>query len=474
MTRNESATLTRMRTGVTSPANMLLCDVRSTLILARARTDMKIDSAHRGPLRHGVARRSRPGTGLVLALGCSLLVAGCTPDDEPRPGFPRTGRTPLVGAPFPYAVPEDVGLSSDDIWWLKERVYSRIVARHVIGAEILVIKDRRIVLHQAMGWADRDELEPLERNSVFRLASMTKPLVGTAVLMLADEGRLGLDDLVAEYLPSFDNELSRTITVRQLLIHRSGFVQGGQPPGYSDRSSLREAVDVLGRTGPTFEPGERFVYSNLNSEVLGALVTEVTGMPVESFLENRILSPLGMADTHPEFQPSAPWADRAVSSYRRWGAGPWERYWHPGREDVNPWFSPAGDMLGTAFDYARFLSAWADPGQLEAGRLVSAASARAALSDPEFASGASPRARYFGMHWEIYSASPAAGELPTFGHRGATGTLGMAIPEHGVIVVFLTNSQETEVVDEVIELTLRLFGGGRVRQSAGALAVHHG
>ena len=77
------------------------------------------------------------------------------------------------------------------------------------------------------------------------------------------------------------------------------------------------------------------------------------------------------------------------------------------------------------------------------------------------------------MHWEIYSASPAAGELPTFGHRGSTGTLGMAIPEHGVIVVFLTNSQENEVVDEVIELALRLFGGGRLRQAAGVRAVHH-
>ena len=152
----------------------------------------------------------------------AVLASGCGADDASRPGSPRTARTPIEGAPFPYAeAAEDVGVSPDEIWLFKERLYWRVVARHVVGAEILVIVDGQIVLHQAMGWADRDDLVPMERNSIFRLASMTKPLVGTATVMLAEEGRIGLDEPVASYLPSFRGESARGITVRHLLTHRS-------------------------------------------------------------------------------------------------------------------------------------------------------------------------------------------------------------------------------------------------------------
>ncbi len=196
-----------------------------------------------------------------------------------------------------------MGVSSDAIWLFKERLYSRMVARHMVGAEILVIVDGQIVLHQAMGWADRDDLVPMQRNSIFRLASMTKPLVGTATLMLAEEGRVGLDEPVGRYLDSFRSGSRRTITVRHLLTHRSGFVQGGDPPGYSDQPTLVDAVNLAGEQGPTYEPGERFIYSNLNSETLGAVVATVSGEPVERFIEQRILAPLGMSDRHTAFSP---------------------------------------------------------------------------------------------------------------------------------------------------------------------------
>jgi len=130
-------------------------------------------------------------TGVGFLALAALAATACGPDDPSRPGSPRTARTPLEGAPFPYAESaEEVGLSPDALWLFKERLYSRVVARHVVGAEILVLVDGGVVLHQAMGWADRDDLVPMERNSIFRLASMTKPLAGTATLMLVDEGLL--------------------------------------------------------------------------------------------------------------------------------------------------------------------------------------------------------------------------------------------------------------------------------------------
>lgn len=401
-------------------------------------------------------RRGRSALGLVGSV--VLLVASCTAEeDQGRPGFPRTPRTPLAGAPFPYASPDEVGLSTDRIWWLKERLYSRVLARHVVGAEILVLKSRRIVLHQAMGWSDRDRLIPLERNSIYRIASMTKPFVGTATLMLADEGKLRLDDRVATHLPSFDNPRSGGISVRQLLTNRSGFVQGGQPPGYREQPTLRGAVDLAGAAGPDFAPGERFIYSNLNSEALGALVQAVSGQPVERFLEERILNPLGLTDTYTRFSPDLSWAGRVASSYRRWGAGPWERYWEPTREDEGVWFSPAGDLYGTAFDYARFLTLWMDGGQFAGIQFLDAGTVSAALADPA-ADLLGPRARYYSMQWEVYAPARAPGELPVFGHRGATGTLGVAFPGQEVILILLTQSQETEVVDEVLAIAVEMFG----------------
>ena len=381
-----------------------------------------------------------------------MILAACSSGETSRPGFPRTELTPIAGAPFPYAAPEDVGVSEQRLWLFKERLYSRVVARHLVGSEVLVIKDGRIVLHQAMGWADIDRAVPMERDAVFRIASMTKPFVGTATLMMVDEGLIGLDDPVASYLPSFDNSRSGAITVRQLLTHRSGFAQAAEPEGYSEAPSLRRAVDLLGEFGPDYPPGEDFMYSSLNSETLGALIEAVTGEPVERILEQQIIQPLGLSDTHTAFAPEVAWADRVPSLYRRWGDGPWERFWNPLRPHEVEWFSPAGDLYGTAFDYAEFLTGLLD------GQLIPDATVADALADPIAGSRPAPLPRWYGMHWEIYSPASGDGGLPAFGHRGATGTVGMAIPDANAIVVYLTNSQETDVVEEVIVAALELFG----------------
>ncbi len=394
--------------------------------------------------------------GLVSAVLVALLAACTSADDEGRPGFPRTPRTPVAGAPYPYASPDEVGLSEDRIWWFKERLYSRVVARHVVGAEILVVKDGRIVLHQAMGWADRERLIPLERNAIFRIASMTKPFAGTALLMLVEEGRIGLDDRVAEHLPSFDNSRSGRITVRQLLTHRSGFVQAGVD-GFRDQPTLREAVDLTGEIGPDFPPGDRFIYSNLNSATLGALVEELSGEPVELFIEARILKPLNLDDTHTGFSPDLPWAMRVPSSYQRWGGSRWERFWSNTTTNPERWFSPSGDLFSTAFDYARFLASWMNSEVQEGDRLLTGATVEEALADPMAGDTAVARRRYYGFQWEIYAPPTRSGKLPVFGHRGAIGTVGLAFPEEDVLVLFLTQSKENEVVDEVIEMALEVF-----------------
>jgi CubicO group peptidase (beta-lactamase class C family) len=182
-------------------------------------------------------------------------------------------------------------------------------------------------------------------------------------------------------------------------------------------------------------------------------------MNIERLLERRVLVPLALPDTHTEFSPGVTWADRVPSSYRSWGGSSWERWWNPARPHDSNWFSPAGDLFGSAFDYARFLQAWMERGAAPGDdRWMTPASVEWALADPAPVDTLPARLRWYGMQWEVYAPAVVAGELPAFGHRGALGTLGMAIPHRDAIVIFLTNSSETEVVEEVIDAALEMFG----------------
>lgn len=391
----------------------------------------------------------RQGARAILLI---CVATACSSGESSRPGFPRSELTPLAGAPFPYASAEELGLDPQAVWRFKERLYSRVVARHLVGAEILVVKDGRIVLHQSMGWADIDRGIPMRRNTIFPIASMTKPVAGTAALQLVAAGRIGLDDRVADHLPSFDNRRSRDVTVRQLLTHRSGFAQGAEPEGYPEAESLTAAVALLGAAGPDTPPGERFIYSGLNSDALGAVMEAVTGERVEEVLNAGIIAPVGLDDTHTSFSPDLPWAPRVPSLYRSWSKGSWERHWNPLRPHETNWFSPAGGLYATAFDFAKFLQGYRE------GRLVADTTVAVALVDPSAADRSDSAPRWYGMHWEIYAPPVAPGQLPVFGHRGATGTVGMVIPHSDTIIIYLTNSRENDVVDEVIVSAVEVFG----------------
>lgn len=384
----------------------------------------------------------RYSLGLVCILMLSLA-AGC----HPVTPVPRATTFPLTSS-FSYASPEEVGLSSSGVESLADRVHKWVKQGKVVGAETMVVKNRKIVLHEASGWSDRQRRIPLQRNSIYRIRSMTKPFIATAVLMLAEEGRLSLDDTVATYIPSFDNDRSGEITIRQLLTHTAGYVQGGFPAGYWDCPSLREAVDKIGQMGPHHPPGESFRYSDLSTATLGAVVAEITGGPVERFLESRIFGPLGMSDTHTFFAPDLPWAARMNSTYRR-GWITWRKYWDNTKKQQTPFFRASGGIYTTVFDYARFLTVWMDCGKYETGRILSQASVVEALTRQ-------PHANY-GYHWGILYDSTAEGELPAFGHGGSDGTLAVAYPELDMLVLFFTQSRGTSNIDKFRAVLKELF-----------------
>ncbi|MEJ2258052.1 MAG: serine hydrolase [Woeseiaceae bacterium] len=314
----------------------------------------------------------------------------------------------------------------------------------MVGAEILIIQHGRTLLHEAYGWSDRDEKRPLERNSIYRIRSMTKPVTGTAVLMLVEDGKIALDDPVGRFLPSFDNKRSQSVTVRQLLTHTSGLGNHGREDiglkqDDHDYASLRQLVDEIGGIGPRHSPGS-FHYSDSGSATLGAIVEQVSGMPVEHFIEERILSPLGMDDTYTAYVPGADWSGRVNSTYvLRQGSCEFDRYWDPSMEQDENYFQASGGLYSTVSDYAKFLAAWMKPG--ESGILsLSPGLARQAVT-PENVRG---DGRGYGMHWDIYAVGDQDGLPAAFGHGGSDGTIALAIPGMDAMVLFFTQSRGSE------------------------------
>ena len=159
---------------------------------------------------------------------------------------PRSTLECLWEAPYPCVAPDQVGLDPAVLQAFTDDLHEWVEGARLMGAELLVVKDRQIAWHAAVGWSDRERGRPLKRNSVYRIRSMTKPFTGSTILMLAEDGRVDLDARVAEYLPSFDNERSGTITIRQLLTHTSGLPREADFPYWTDHVfPTREQLDIL-------------------------------------------------------------------------------------------------------------------------------------------------------------------------------------------------------------------------------------
>ncbi len=376
--------------------------------------------------RHLVHRRS------WLAMVALLAVSIFTACGAAAQSTPQSTLECLGDAPYPCVAPAEVGLDAGVLQAFTDDLHEWVEDGQLVGAELLVIKSRQIAWHAAVGWSDRELERPLQRNSIYRIRSMTKPFVGAAILMLAEDGRLDLDDRVAAYLPSFDNERSGSITIRQLLAHGTGFEQTDFPPGYWNQPDLREAVKLVGETGPPNPPGEVYRYSDHNSATLGAIVAELTGAPVEESIRTRILDPLGLSDTHMHFAPDYAWAARMNSTYRLRGSR-LVKYWDNSRPQSRPWFRASGGIYSTVFDYARWLELWMDEGTLAGVRILSPETAGEALR-PGYADG-------YGLHWELYRGSPEGAKLPAFGHGGSDGTIAIAYPHADAMILFFTQSR---------------------------------
>lgn len=309
----------------------------------------------------------------------------------------------LTAGALPPAKPEDVGLSSERLQRINQLVQRYVDAGQVTGAITMVSRKGQVAHFEAQGLMDLEAKTPMRKDAIFRMASMSKPITGVAILMLMEEGKLRLGDPVSRFIPEFKGAkvaiaraaaaaapagqprpepeiypvpAERDITIRDLMTHTSGLESGGAGtrPGArlaprSTASNLAAYVPTLGAVPLDFQPGSQWRYSALAGiEVLGRIVEIASGQTFDQFLKQRIFDPLEMKDT--AFFPTDDRMPRVVTLYD-------ERDGKLVRIDTPAWlatrtlFSGGGGLWSTADDYIRFGQMLVNGGVLNGKRLLS-------------------------------------------------------------------------------------------------------
>ncbi|HZV64243.1 MAG TPA: serine hydrolase domain-containing protein [Telluria sp.] len=303
----------------------------------------------------------------------------------------------LAAPPLPAAAPQAVGISAERLERLDSFMRGVTERGEYLGAVILVARSGKIVDYRAYGYRDLARHDKLARDAIFRIYSMTKTVTAAAVLTLMEEGKLTLDDPIGKHLPEFADMVVLTggtadapqtrpvknpITIRQLLTHTPGFAVYGKPTDavniLFDRAALSASPDLkeyarrLARLPLAHEPGEQFHYDGVPTQLLARLVEVLSGMPFDRYLQTRIFSPLGMADTGFSVPPAkrARIADMTTTDRDGKLAPPAPGMVAAAGEQLNPYFSGAGGLYSTAADYARFAQMLLNGGQLDGASIL--------------------------------------------------------------------------------------------------------
>lgn len=311
-----------------------------------------------------------------------------------------TVATAQAASPLPLSQPSQQGFSAERLQRVDALVQSVIANGDYAGAVTLIARNGKVVAWRAHGHRDLAKAQPMERDSIFRIYSMTKTVASVAVLMLIEEGKLALDDPVGRFLPDFAGiqvfaggradapqlrPAKRAITVRHLLTHTAGFATGGNSNTGDDEAvklfkrvdlhhspDLKAYAEQVARLPLAVDPGERFAYDGVGIEVLGRLVEVVSGMPFDAFLQQRIFTPLKMQDTG--FSVPRDQRPRIVDMLTTDADGKLvltasRDAVHPG-DMLNPYPSGAGGLYSTAGDYARFCQMLLNGGSLDGVSLL--------------------------------------------------------------------------------------------------------
>jgi CubicO group peptidase (beta-lactamase class C family) len=345
-------------------------------------------------------------------------------------------------APPLLVAPADAGMSADKLAEGVALFRAAIDKDELRNVILLVARDGQLVLHEPLGWKNVEAEQAMQTDVLLRMASNTKAVVATAVLMLAEERKLRLDDPIGRHLPAFDNQQYRHVTIRQLLSHTSGLrisTLFREPlmeasDEYPDAPSLQLEVNRFAEIGPEVKPGSSFRYNNAGYNTLGALIEVVSGLPLEEFLEQRIYQPLNMTDT--SHRPKQETAERMSVVYAS-KDGEWSIRFKQGTEMRVPFVRASGGLVSTTTDYLRFLQMHLDEGVYQGQRLLSRRSVRLAQKnhtiDTYTKEQQATRTSYYGLGWFLNTDG-------SYWHSGSEGTYTWVDPQRRVIGMVMSQS----------------------------------
>ena len=397
-------------------------------------------------------------------------------------------------AEVPRAKPEDVGLSTPRLQRIHELVQRHLDAKSFSGAVTLVARNGRIAHLEAQGLMDIETNKPMATNAMFRIMSMTKPVVGVAVMMLMEEGKIRLNDPVSKFIPQFKDlkvavpqpgpaaggqrgaapaearfytvPPDREITIKDLLTHTSGLVSGtisnqeNRKVALKGKESNADYIPRLGAVPLEFQPGTRWAYSaQAGFDTLVLVVEVVTGQKFDVFARQRIFEPLGMKDTF--FYPAESYNPRIATLYSKTEKGLVKQN--------NPNFmngvflSGGGGLFTTAEDYLQFGLMLVNGGQLNGKRLLSPRTVElmSSVHIPDTLPGRA-RGESFGLSMRVISDPAQRGVFlskGSFGWSGAYGTHFWVDPKEKLVAVYMTQTAnqearadfETAVMQAVVE-----------------------
>ena len=369
--------------------------------------------------------------------------------------------------------PEEIGLSSERLDRITATIRHDVERRLIPGAVLMIARGGRIGYAEAIGFRDREAQAPMTHDAIFRVASMTKPVVSVAAMMLAEEGRLDLGAPVADYIPEFKDRTvgverrpsQRVMSVQDLMRHTSGltYAQFGDSPVQmawrdaklmDDSQTNADLVGKLARLPLMFEPGTTWEYS-MSTDVLGRVVEIAAGQDLAAHIAQRIAAPLGMVDTGFAAEGRA---DRIAQPQTDPASG--QR--PPMRDPSHPvaWASGGGGLVSTAHDYLRFCQMLLNGGALDGTRLLAPKSIAHMAADhlpPGCEYGATTRPRFgalapvpemgygFGLGFAVRKAaglSPVPGSVGEFFWGGVTGTYFWIDPQERMVVVLMLQAPD--------------------------------
>ena len=371
--------------------------------------------------------------------------------------------------------PEAVGLSRERLERIDAMIERRIAAGDITGAVTIVARRGTVAHLSTHGVTDFETRQPMRSDTLFRIASMTKPIVGVGILMMVEDNKLRLTDPVSRYIPEFRKlrvavaraegggsapapetvAPQREVTIKDLLTHVSGLGSGPlsnatiETVARRDGETLADYIPRLGGTALEFEPGTRWAYSpGAGFETLGRVLEIVSGQPLDEFFAQHIFAPLGMRDI--TFWPSDSQWPRVATVYRREESGLVKQTLPNDNFSRNVYLRGSGGLYSTAESYVPFGIMLANGGELRGVRLLSRKSVEmlGAVHVPDTLPGR-PAGEGFGLSVRVVTDHAARGTLlsdGTYGWSGAQGTHFFVDPKEQLVgVLMIQTPNVTEI-----------------------------